>query len=102
MRTPKFRFEKILTYRRHLERQKQRDLAEAQKLAQARRQTIVGLKRSREKLQMQRKEHLVGDIKASRLSGYYRYLVLLQQMEKAGRTALQEAAETVDAKADGE
>ncbi len=96
MRAFKYRFEKILTYRRHQEKQRQRDLAAARELERAQRDKIVGLRHCQEETQTQRRNFLVGHIETARLSGYYRYFLKLQQLEAASREMLRHVIKEVN------
>jgi len=91
-----FRFEKILDYRRHIEKQKQRDLALAQELEQKQRDTIGSIVADRARQQADERGHLVGPVDARRLTGYSRYYLLLRQMERHSREVLRQIAAEVE------
>ncbi|NMC42951.1 MAG: flagellar export protein FliJ [candidate division Zixibacteria bacterium] len=83
-----FRFEKVLSYRRHQERQKQRDLAAAEHLRQKQEQKIAATKEERIRRQREQSRMLTGKVDPRRLSGYTRYFLLLKQRELADRETL--------------
>jgi flagellar FliJ protein len=96
MKRFKFRFEKILSYRHHLERQKQQELAETQNLVQEQLRKISGIQNDRSLNQRKARHHMIGSIKPGRLSGYSRYYLKLKQMELTGREMLQQFATEVE------
>lgn len=90
MRRFKFRFEKILRYKRHLETQRQRELAEVRHREYVQRETLAAIGRNRSVVQEQEREHLTGRLNPARLTGYSRYYLRLKQMEMAGREVLRQ------------
>jgi flagellar protein FliJ len=83
-----FRFEKVLSYRRHQERQKQRDLAAAEQLRQKQEQKITAANEERIRQQQEQSGYLTGPVDARRLSRYTRYFLMLKQRELADRELL--------------
>lgn len=83
-----FRFEKVLSYRRHQERQKQRDLAAAEQLRQRQEQKIAATAEERTRRQREQNRHMVGNVDPRRLSQYTRYFLMLKQRELAEREML--------------
>ena len=98
MRRFKFRFEKILTYRGHQEKQRQRELASALNVQQSQQEKVMGLVRGQMEAQKEKEKHLVGKIETARLSGYYRYGLRLKHLELAGRELLGHIAKDVEQK----
>ena len=98
MRRFKFRFEKILTYRGHQEKQRQRELASALNVQQSQQEKVSGLVRGQMVAQKEKEKHLVGKIETARLSGYYRYGLRLKHLEMAGRELLGHIAKDVEKK----
>jgi len=91
----KYRFEKILSYKRHLEKQKQRDLAIEVQKEQAQKQKIDDLRRDRGEQHDRERALLVGEIRPAVLTGFTRYNLLLKQMELAGHEALNKIGQEV-------
>jgi len=98
MRAFRYRFEKLLAYRRHQEKQRQRDLAAALKLEQTQEQKIDAILHDQQTTQSRRRNCLTGSVEPGRLSGYYRYFIRLQQLERANREVLQHLTGEVDRK----
>jgi len=98
MKRFKFRFEKILDYRRHLEKQKQREFATAQIMEKEQRQKIDEIVSERNRFQSEEKGCLVGNVQPSRLVGYSRYFLLLKHMELTSRERLGEILKEVEKK----
>jgi len=96
MRRFKYRFEKILTFRQHQEKQRQRELASVQQLEQSQRREISDLLSEQAETVKEKEHHLVGAIVPSRLSGFYRYHLMLKQKEVAGREMLRQIGKEVD------
>lgn len=96
MRRFKYRFEKILTFRQHQEKQRQRELATVQQLEQSQRQKIGDLLARQAETRREKERHLVGEIVPSRLSGFYRYHLMLKQKELTGREVLQQIGKEVE------
>ena len=96
MRKFKYRFEKILAYRGHQEKQRQRELATVQQLEQSQRQKMADILGKQADTQREKECHLVGNIIAARLSVFYRYYLMLKQEELAGREMLQQIGKEVD------
>jgi flagellar FliJ protein len=94
----KFRFEKILAYRGHQEKQKQRELAKVRALEQEQSDRILGISEDRIATQKQEKNFLTGKLDPLRLTGYSRYYLKLKQMEITGREVLQQIAAEVEKK----
>lgn len=92
----KFRFEKILSFRGHQEKQKQRELAVVRKLEQEENAKITGILNDRSATQQREQEHLTGNILPARLTEYSRYYLKLRQMEIIGREMLQQIGVEVD------
>lgn len=88
MRRFKFRFDKVLSFRRHQETDKMRVLAMAQGKLQRQKQNIDSIKSDRSNQQRQAKDHLVGDITPACLTRYTRYYLLLKQLELTGQNQL--------------
>ena len=88
MRRFSFRFEKILMYRRHQEKEKQRQLAVALNREETQRREIARIIADREEAQNRQKQYLVGAISAGRLTRYARYYLFSKQMELTGRETL--------------
>jgi len=98
MRRFKYRFEKILSYRGHQEKQRQREFATALGLQQAQQEKLSNLRRGQAETQMEKEKHLVGKVEPTRLSGYYRYYLKLRHLEMAGREVLGHLSRDVDKK----
>jgi flagellar export protein FliJ len=96
MRKFKYRFEKILAFRQHQEKQRQRELAVVLQLEQSQRQKIGDILAKQAETRREKQRHLVGAIVAYRLSGYYRYHLMLKQKELTGREVLQQIGKEVD------
>ncbi len=96
MRRFKYRFEKILTFRQHQEKQRQRELATVQQLEQSQRQKIADLAAAQVETRQAKERHLVGEIVPSRLSGFYRYHLMLKQKELTGREVLRQIGAEVE------
>lgn len=94
----KFRFEKILAYRRHREKQKQRELAEVRALEQQQGERITRILDDRVAAQKKERRLLTGKLDPSRLTGYSRYHLKLRRMEMAGREVLGQIAAEVEKK----
>jgi len=90
-----FRFEKILTFRSHQEKQKQRELAMVVQLEQKQNGKITAIDRQRRSAQQEQKSQLMGVIRPSRLSGYSRYYLKLKRDEVSGREILKQIGEEV-------
>ena len=88
MRRFSFRFEKILMYRRHQEKERQRNLAVALSREDTQRREIARIIADREEAQDRQKQYLVGAISAARLTRYARYYLFSKQMELTGRETL--------------
>lgn len=89
MRKFKYRFEKVLSFKRHQETDKMRVLASAQGRLQLQQQKIDSIRSDRSNQQTQAKSCLVGKIAPAHLSRYTRYYLLLKQLEIAGQSQLQ-------------
>lgn len=96
MKRFRFRFEKILDYRRHIEKQKQRELAMVQTLEKEQRQKIDDIVGKRNRFQLEEREYLTGNVQPSKLVGYSRYFLLLKHMEFTGRELLGEILKEVE------
>ncbi len=92
----KYRFEKILSYRGHQEKQKQRKLAEVRKLEQAQNDKISGVMKDRSRTQRKEAEQLTGTLNPVCLTGYSRYYLKLKQVELTGRELLQQIGVEVE------
>jgi flagellar FliJ protein len=92
----KYRFEKILTYRGHQEKQKQRELAEVRKLEQEQNGKLSGILTSRESTQVREIALLTGQLEPTLLTGYSRYYLKLKQLEVSGREALRQIGAEVE------
>ncbi len=88
MKRFQFRFDRILTYRRHQEKQRQRDLAAAENLRVMQEQKIAGHQSDRARHQEEQHAYLTGRIDPRRLSQYSRYYLLLKQRELIDRELL--------------
>jgi flagellar FliJ protein len=100
MKRFKFRFEKILTFRCHQEKQKQRELALAQNMEQKQKDKLTAIADDFNACQDGEKKYLVGKINPNRLTEYSRYFLLLKRMELAGREVLQQISREVGKKRD--
>ncbi len=96
MRRFKYRFEKILTFRQHQEKQRQRELATVQQLEQSQQQKIGDILAKQAETRREKERHLVGAIVPSCLSGFYRYHLMLKQKELTGREVLQQIGKEID------
>ncbi|MDD4050690.1 MAG: flagellar export protein FliJ [candidate division Zixibacteria bacterium] len=88
MKRFQFRFEKVLSYRRHQEKQKQRDLAAAENLRRLQEQTIAATLAERARLQQEQNRHMTGTVDPRRLNRYTRYYLSLKHRELADREIL--------------
>jgi flagellar FliJ protein len=86
----KFRFEKILSYRGHQEKQKQRELAAVRKMEQEQSDKITGILTDRSAAQQNELDILTGSIRPTQLTLYSRYFLKLRQMEVTGREMLRQ------------
>lgn len=84
MKKFRFKFEKILSFRRHQEKEKQRALAEVLQAKKKQEDEIDELLDQRTKWQRQEKNKLIGKILPHQLGGYSRYFLKLKKMEMAG------------------
>lgn len=84
MKKFKFKFEKILSYRRHQEKEKQRALAEILNAKKKQEDEIGDIRTQRGDWQDREKKDLVGKIHPHRLGGYSRYFLKLKKMEMTG------------------
>ena len=100
MKRFKFRFEKILTFRRHQEKQKQRELASAQNMEQKQKDKLTAIADDFDACQDDEKKYLLGKINPNRLTEYSRYFLLLKRMELSGREILQQISREVGKKRD--
>jgi len=100
MKRFKFRFEKILTFRRHQEKQKQRELASAQNMEQKQKDKLTAIADDFDACQDEEKKYLLGKINPNRLTEYSRYFLLLKRMELSGREILQQISREVGKKRD--
>ena len=96
MKRFKFRFDKILDYRRHLEKQRQRELAVTQTLEKEQRQNLDDIVSKRDRFQSEERKYLVGNVQPGKLVGYSRYFLLLKHMELTGRELLGEILKEVE------
>ncbi|MFH1700038.1 MAG: flagellar FliJ family protein [Candidatus Zixiibacteriota bacterium] len=90
-----YRFEKVLSFKKHLEKQKQRELAEAIAFEQKQKQEILAVLDDRSNHQLQEKKFLTGKIDGNLLTRYSRYYMKLKQMEINGRELLANIKEEV-------
>ncbi len=88
MKRFRFRFEKVLSYRRHQEQQKQRDLAAVEHLRQRQELKIAETVDERAHQQREQSRYMTGDVDVRRLSRYTRYYLLLKQRELTDRELL--------------
>jgi flagellar protein FliJ len=88
MKRFRFRFEKVLSYRRHQERQKQRDLAAVEHLRRQQEGKIAATLEERVRQQQEQSRCMTGSVDPRRLSRYTRYYLLLKQRELADRELL--------------
>jgi len=88
MKRFQFRFEKVLSYRRHQEKQKQRDLAAVENMRRLQEQTIAATLAERVRQQQEQSRHMTGAVDPRRLSRYTRYFLALKQRELADRELL--------------
>ncbi len=88
MKRFQFRFEKVLSYRRHQEQQKQRDLAAMEHLRQRQEQTIAATMEERARQQREQNRYMTGEVDVRRLSRYTRYYLMLKQKELTDRELL--------------
>ncbi len=98
MKKFKFRFEKLLSYRRYLEKQKQRELAAIQNMEMQQRRKLKHIAADRSTHQKQERQHLRGKIYPDRLRGFTRYYLLLNKMEISGQEVLRQIEKEVDKK----
>ncbi len=91
-----YRFEKILTYRRHQEKQKQRELAAIRKKEHEQNDEIAKILDSRSKAQQQGRACLTGVLNPDHLIGIARYYLKLKQLEFGGREVLQQIVQEVE------
>lgn len=96
MKKFKFRFEKILGFRRHCEMEKQRDLADVLHRHQKQQDAIEAICEDRSGRQTGQRELMTGVIQPSRLNGFTRYYLILNLMESSGRAVLQKISGEVD------
>lgn len=92
----KYRFEKILSFRRHQEKQKQRKLAEVRKLEQDQNDKISKVVEDRSRTQQQETGLLTGKLDPACLTGYSRYYLKLKQTELTGRELLRQIGVEVE------
>lgn len=98
MKKFKFRFEKILGFRRHCEMEKQRELADVLHRRQKQLDHLGSIREDRAGQQTGQKNQMVGIIQPTRLNGYTRYYLVLNQMESTGRAVLQQITGEADKK----
>jgi flagellar FliJ protein len=91
-----YRFEKILSYRRHQEKQKQRELAAIRKKEQGQNSEIAKILDNRTKAQQQGRAYLTGVLNPDHLIGFTRYYLKLRQLEFGGREVLQQIVREVE------
>ncbi|MEE9441142.1 MAG: flagellar export protein FliJ [candidate division Zixibacteria bacterium] len=88
MKRFKYRFEKVLSFKKHLEKQKQRELAEVVDFEQKQKLKILEVLDDRANYQKREKKLLTGKLDANLLTRYSRYYMKLKQMEIGGRELL--------------
>ncbi len=93
-----FRFEKVLSYRRHQEKDKQRALAQVRNMEEKQKDEISGILRDRQSHFTGEKECLVGPIDTRKLTAYSRYYLKLNSMELSGREVLKKIQGEVEEK----
>ena len=96
MRRFEYRFEKVLGYKKHIEKQKQRELAQVRQLAEKQKDKIADLLHQRQNNQERKRQLLVGRISTDRLNQYSRYFMLNRQLEVQNRTILRKIEEEVE------
>ncbi len=100
MKRFRFRFEKILAFRRHQEKQKQREFASVQNMEQKQKGKLAAIADDFAVCQDDEKKYLVGKINPNRLTEYSRYFLLLKKMELSGREVLRQISREVGKKRD--
>lgn len=93
-----FRFEKILSFRRHQEKLRQRALAQVRQLEEKQKQEILEIQQDRQKHIEEEKQLLVGALDANKLTNYSRYYLKLKGMELSGRDVLKKIRKEVENK----
>ena len=88
MKRFKFRFEKILGFRRYREKEKQRELADVMHRRMHKQGEIDDLCRDRDQTQSGQRNMLVGKIRLHQLNDFTRYYLVLRQLELNGRQVL--------------
>jgi flagellar export protein FliJ len=88
MRRFKYRFEKILVYKSHIEKEKQRALGEMLQKEQAQQSYLDTVHRSRSRAGSEERGFLVGTIDPRRLVRYSRYFLKLKKDDLTGRAVL--------------
>ncbi|MEZ5359446.1 MAG: flagellar export protein FliJ [Candidatus Zixiibacteriota bacterium] len=83
-----FRFEKILSYRRHQEKLRQRALAQVRNLEEKQKQEILGIQQDRERHLEEERQYLIGTINPQQLTAFSRYYLKLKGMEISGKDVL--------------
>lgn len=96
MKKFRYRFEKVRTYRRHQEKEKQRELASAQEREIAQQQKVHAILGERRQNQERERALLVGRLMPARLTGYSRYYIKLKQIELAGKEILMQMTREVE------
>ncbi len=96
MRKFKFRFDKIRSFRKHQEKGKQQELAQARRHELEQDRAVQNILLERSGQQARERRHLVGVVQLSRLSGYSRYYLRLKQKEVTGRALLRQLTQVVD------
>ncbi|MCK5127151.1 MAG: flagellar export protein FliJ [candidate division Zixibacteria bacterium] len=93
-----FRFEKVLSYRRHQEKGKQRELAQVRNREEKQKKEIHGIVKDHSNQQQSQKSQLVGTINPLRMTAFSRYYLKLKQLEFIGRETLKTIKKEVEEK----
>jgi flagellar FliJ protein len=88
MKRFKYRFGKILAYKSHLEREKQRELGEMLQKEQKQQIHLVAVRNDRVRTSREKRAFLVGKIDPTRLVRYSRYFLKLKKDDVSGQAVL--------------
>jgi flagellar FliJ protein len=92
----KYRFEKVLTVRRHQEKEKQRELAQVVLQQQKQQDKIDEINRSRRRTQGEQRSQLVGKLNPLTLTWYSRFYLRLKHEELTGKDMLRQIGREVN------
>ncbi len=98
MKKFRYRFEKVLTFRQHQEKQKQVELAGVLSAEQKQLRHIDSIHWDREHQKKAEVKLLIGKLDPSKLNIFSRYYIKLKQMEMVGTAMLKEVRKEVDKK----